>query len=288
MNKFYIFAIALLGMATIAQKSAAQEYYVVKNDRVVYVSNSVDYIAFSEDDLMYYPAYQGYDPQPIDLGLSVMWASHNVGAKNSCDNGDFFAWGETRPHYLTQNGPMWRKGQEGGYSPYYYDFYDRKTYEMTKYNKADGKTELDAEDDAATATWGNGWRIPTIEEFQELQNDCVWEYTDGYSDTSVAGYIIFKKLEDAEHSYNIEEDVHIFLPLNNQYNGDRHLNVSYGNYWARTLRPNPTYNPEDAESEPYIYDEADFVAISKNNIWLPAFYTNDRYFGRGIRAVKAK
>ena len=33
----------------------------------------------------------------VDLGLSVKWATCNVGANNPEDYGDYFAWGETEP-----------------------------------------------------------------------------------------------------------------------------------------------------------------------------------------------
>ena len=33
----------------------------------------------------------------VDLGLSVKWATANVGASNFLDTGAFFAWGETTP-----------------------------------------------------------------------------------------------------------------------------------------------------------------------------------------------
>ena len=35
-------------------------------------------------------------PEIVDLGLSVKWADRNLGAGNSYDWGDYFAWGETQ------------------------------------------------------------------------------------------------------------------------------------------------------------------------------------------------
>ena len=89
----------------------------------------------------------------VDLGLpsGLLWATCNVGADNPEDYGDYFAWGETQP-----KDTYWST----------YQYYDGSN--MTKYNEMDGKTTLDAEDDAATVNWGSGWRMPTRAEFEEL------------------------------------------------------------------------------------------------------------------------
>ena len=49
---------------------------------------------------------------------------------------------------------------------------------MTKYNSTDGKTTLDAEDDAATANWGGDWRMPTEDEFDELLENTTSSWTE--------------------------------------------------------------------------------------------------------------
>ena len=76
--------------------------------------------------------------EAVDLGLSVKWASFNVGATSQSEMGDRFAWGETSPKEL--------------YTPNTYTF-------------ADGKNEsrsltLSNSYDAASVNWGNGWRMP--------------------------------------------------------------------------------------------------------------------------------
>ena len=88
--------------------------------------------------------------EAVDLGLSVKWASFNVGATSQSEMGDRFAWGETSPK----------------------EFYTSNTYTF-----ADGKNEslsltLSNSNDAASANWGNGWRMPTSQEIFELQNKC--------------------------------------------------------------------------------------------------------------------
>ena len=40
-----------------------------------------------------------------------------------------------------------------------------------------GRIELDPEDDAAYVNWGSSWRMPTVEQLNELINNCSWTWT---------------------------------------------------------------------------------------------------------------
>lgn len=108
-------------------------------------------------------------PEAIDLGLSVKWASFNVGASAPEEYGDYYAWGEVEPksEYLFDN----------------YKWSDDNGMTMTKYctdssyGIVDGKTILDSEDDVAYIKLGNNWRMPTLDEFQELIDNCDSEWT---------------------------------------------------------------------------------------------------------------
>jgi hypothetical protein len=105
------------------------------------------------------------EPVAVDMGLSVKWATRNLGATSPEDYGDYFAWGETEPK----------------------EVYSWQTYQddlRNKYN-IDGLTTLLLEDDAAHVNWGDKWRIPSNEERNELIDSCNWEWTT-YND--VAGY----------------------------------------------------------------------------------------------------
>lgn len=108
--------------------------------------------------------YNGHEY--VDLGLSVRWATCNVGADNPWDYGDYFAWGETTPKddYTTDA---------------YFDTNDFGNT-FTKYT-IDKKTVLDAENDAATANWGAAWRMPTDAEWKEFLDNCtsVWTTQNG-------------------------------------------------------------------------------------------------------------
>ena len=111
---------------------------------------------------LYHEAEPDYHPvSAVDLGLSVNWASCNLGAAAPERIGEYFAWGEIEP--------------KGRFTLENYRFtgsYGR----MSKYNRGDRKTKLDPEDDAASVKCGGGWRIPSGEEWQELIDNCDWEW----------------------------------------------------------------------------------------------------------------
>ena len=123
--------------------------------------------------------------EPIDLGLSVKWASWNVDAESPEDYGGYYAWGETEEKSLY----YWSN----------YKFYDENTEKFTKYSilyGGDNKTYLDPEDDVAHVKWGYEWRIPTVAEFKELVDNCPYEYVAingvyGYKLTGPNGNSIF-------------------------------------------------------------------------------------------------
>ncbi len=104
----------------------------------------------------------------VDLGLpsGLLWATCNIGADSPEEYGDYFAWGETQP--------------KSDYSWSTYQYANGTSYtdpQLTKYCSnsnygyngfTDNLTTLLPEDDAATTNWGTDWRMPTIEEWQEL------------------------------------------------------------------------------------------------------------------------
>lgn len=106
--------------------------------------------------------------EAVDLGLSVKWATCNVGAERPEDYGDYFAWGETEPKDdYSRNTYKWCRGED----------YITKYCTDKKYGTVDNKTVLDSEDDVARVKWGGKWRMPTREEFKELWEKCVWKWT---------------------------------------------------------------------------------------------------------------
>ncbi len=162
----------------------------------------------------------------VDLGLSVKWATCNVGATKPEEYGDYFAWGETEPK--TDYSWSTYKWCKGSYTI------------MTKYcNKSDygnngftdTKTTLDPEDDVAYVQWGGTWRMPTKAEQDDLRNKCTWTwYGSGNTEfNGVAGYKVTSKIE----GYT---DRSIFLPAAG-YRSDTGLYVvgSNGSYWSSSL-----------------------------------------------------
>ena len=126
----------------------------------------------------------------VDLGLSVKWATCNVGASSPSDNGSHLAWGEITP----KSEYTWENLRYCA---------DNKGHTFTKYNtesqygNVDKKTCLEQGDDAARANWGGSWRMPTDAEWTELRQKCTWEWTEqggkkGYKVTSnINGNSIF-------------------------------------------------------------------------------------------------
>ena len=121
----------------------------------------------------------------VDLGGDVLWATMNVGADEILESGDFFAWGETEPHYSSLSPLVWKEGKTG----YNFESYSlvesvevdlgegpQKLDRYLKYQgtgeDCDGLTTLEAVDDAASFNWGDKWRTPTESEWKWLAENC--------------------------------------------------------------------------------------------------------------------
>lgn len=120
----------------------------------------------------------------IDLGLpsGIKWASTNIGANRPQDEGNYYAWGET----TLKTDFRWATYSHGA-----------GQNSLTKYSYSDGVLSLDAADDVVSCVWGGTWRMPTKEEWRELQEHCVWTWTDDYNKSGVAGYVVTAKSSDA-------------------------------------------------------------------------------------------
>lgn len=126
-------------------------------------------------------------PEAVDLGLSVKWASFNLGANKPEEYGYYYKWGETEPSDTSDS-----KGWET------YKYAKGANDKLTKYCSdseygyngfTDNKTQLEPMDDAAAVNLGDSWRTPTIEEIQELMDKCKHEWTtvNGISGIRVIG-----------------------------------------------------------------------------------------------------
>ena len=185
------------------------------------------------------------EPERIDLGLSVDWASFNVGASKPEEYGDYFAWGETEPKAVYNwSTYKWCNGYETALTKYNTDEW---------YGDVDNKTILESEDDAATIHLGNNWRSPHKSEIDELRNECTWSYVTrngiyGYKVTGPSGKSIF-------------------LPAAKYMDGNAFGTASIGSYWSSSL------------SSPTTAWHLGFQSDYGNT------YADKRYTGRTIRPV---
>ena len=188
--------------------------------------------------------------EAVDLGLSVKWASMNVGAKKVSGFGSYFAWGETQPKdYYSWNTYAWSKGD---------------SQFLTKYSTTDRKSQLAPVDDAARANMGGEWRMPTVDEYEELMNpdNCKWEWT---AQDGVNGYKITSKKTGNS----------IFLPITGfRYYGDIQFRAISGIYWTSSLY---TANPNKAWCLEFNFSD---VKVHYGNL------SSNRFSGRCIRAVR--
>ena len=186
----------------------------------------------------------------VDLGLSVKWATFNVGATAPEEYGDYFAWGETEPYYeagYAQEEPQahWKDGKTAGYEEDSYKYCNGgSSWSITKYcsnsyygydGYTDTKTILDPEDDVAHVKWGDIWRMPTEEEFDALITNCTWTWC-------ASGNIEFNGVAGYKVTSNISgyTDHFIFLPAAGWRSKTRLFSIGeYSYYWTSSL--NTTY-----------------------------------------------
>ena len=186
----------------------------------------------------------------VDLGLSVKWATCNVGASKPEDYGDYFAWGETQSkEYYDWSTYKWSNGNHDNLTKYGMD---------SNYGIVDNKIILDKTDDAAAINWGGSWRIPTDAEMTELREQCTWTWT---NQNGVNGY----KVTSTKNSNSI------FLPAAGyRYDDSLCGNGSYGYYWVNSL---------DTEVHPYYAFELYF-----DSRYVVRYFTF-RYCGVSLRPV---
>ena len=171
----------------------------------------------------------------VNLGLpsGLYWATCNVGAATETDYGNYYAWGETttKSSYDSDNSTWYDRYHSGN---------------------------LTSSEDAATANWGEGTRMPTYKEMCELQEYCTWEWQSNYNNTSVNGYLVTGS-----------NGQQVFFPAAGYRKGsDLYLAGSYGSFWTSSPNSYSYYSY-------YLYFYSGYVS------------TNDsyRYYGQSVRAV---
>lgn len=139
----------------------------------------------------------------VDLGLSVKWATCNIGANSPSEGGNYYAWGETtiKSSYTEENSVTYKKNM--------HDIVCNPNY------------------DAARANWGGSWRLPTEAEIYELVNKCshTWTTMDGHKGYKVTG----------------PNGNSIFLPVAGYRRGSSSVGYgSRGYYWSSSPNENDT------------------------------------------------
>ena len=176
----------------------------------------------------------------VDLGLSVLWATCNVGAEKPEDYGDYYAWGETETKYS----------------------YDKAVCETMGKDIDDiSGTCLDVAHvkwGSPYLKWGGAWRMPTEEEFDELNHKGIEVIIEL---NGVKGYKFTSKINGNS----------IFLPaggykdeLTLEYEADEIV------YWCST--------PVENENESYYFNKSEVLRG----------YFIHRYCGLLVRPVAEK
>ena len=227
-----------------------------ENGEVVFTESTYTFTVTADRSLIAnFAANPAFYHDYVDLGLpsGLLWATCNIGAENPEDYGDYFAWGETEPK----------------------DYYDWSTYQycngsyntMTKYcNRSsfgyngftDNLTTLQPSDDVATANWGDGWRMPTRAELQELLDNTTMTMT---TQNGVNGRL-----------FTASNGNSLFLPsAGYRINSSLFDAGSRGYYWSSSLDTDIAYRAWRLYFRSGKYDMDGY----------------ERYYGRPVRPVRS-
>ena len=234
------------------------------------VAGSMAFVSCSDNDEEFSKSVE-YDYVDLGLPSGTLWATCNIGASNPEEYGLYFAWGEIRGytrdtsdgHSFDWSNYKYCNGSYESITKYYSDGSFDDYYGHIK-----GRTiELDPSDDAAYVNWGSKWRIPSIDQMEELGDKCVWKWA---KRNGVNGYTVIGPNQNS-----------IFLPAA----GSRYKNLfddvanTYGYYWSRTLN---NWYSSDA-SNYYFYNgiESDGHFYSGHD-----GRPGDRCYGYSIRPVR--
>ena len=146
--------------------------------------------------------YKGGSPAPshdyVEIA-GIKWATMNIGAESITDYGLYFQWGDTQGYTAAQVGSGSGKKYFGWADYKYGDGTSSPSNTgITKYNSTDGLTVLEASDDAVTAAWGNGWRLPTKDEFVALGAAVNTTMTNNYQGSGVSGLVCTDKTDSSK------------------------------------------------------------------------------------------
>lgn len=225
------------------------------------------------------------DVKYVDLGLSVLWADCNLGADSPTDYGSYYAWGETEPkdYFSWDNYHKYEPPREET------DIDDEDLLHpigligsLSRRNRNNEPLRLIPANDAATVRLGAEWRMPTIQEYNELYANCDY-------DTVTVNGVLGLRYTSRIAGY---EDKSIFIPYGGYIEGGVIIGVDLG-FWVWT-----------SESDTYSWDgDSSATYVSTSNTVNPSFFYldeelrvgigtkpslagNHRYIGLNIRPVR--
>ena len=236
-----------------------------------------------------------YDDTVVDFGLSVKWLKYNLAGDKLTDDesdyGYYYQWGSTvgypdaTKHIFDWSTTPYCNGSHSSFSKYVVNFGS---------GTVDNKTVLDSEDDAVTALLGSEYRMPTIEEFQELYKHCtglsnqyniptenLFGATSVYKNGMywvVAGTNVDGVKYKNSGCLFVGQDIskRIFLPAAGYgYESSSKRIDSCGRYWTSSLELN--YSSSNAAYRFF---------FAKNNV--NSSFSDSRYYGCNIRGIKVK
>ena len=211
----FVFTIALLFGSASVWAQYFMDVTTKDGERILIPVADVNEVQIVNESDYHKPNGEHNGYEYVDLGLSVMWATCNVGANSPEEGGDSFAWGEVTPkeEYTIENYIF--ENAEYGYTKYVYD--SISTY-------FDDKITLDKCDDAARYNMGGSWRMPTIDEIKELIQNTTFTNT---TYKGVNGVRFFSKINGNS----------IFLPSYVNKDGQNY----YVYYWSSSLCSKENY-----------------------------------------------
>lgn len=173
----------------------------------------------------------------VDMGLSVKWATCNIGATKPEEYGYYFQWGGIIP-YNSDRTPV-DGGDAISFNWTNYPLCNGSSSTMTKYctnssyGTVDNKTILEPQDDAACVHIGGECRMPTNEEFQELINACNTTWVTNYNGTGINGRLFTLKTDPSKT---------LFFPAAGGLSSTSWGGAgSTGYYWSGSLSSSTSY-----------------------------------------------
>ena len=231
-------------------------------------------------------------PEAVDLGLEsgIKWASFNLGASKEYEYGDYYAWGETQTYYSSLEPLTWKDGKSDRYGWTSYSWCNGAYNKLTKYcpkdkttywdvadKDPDGEVKLLPSDDVAHVKLGGKWRMPRVDEINELMalktnEDYTWEQ--GVMITDANDNEVKDAWDNVVRGIRITRNstgATLFLPAAGFCNGSS-IGLDAGDrgiYWSSSLN---TDEPNRAYYLSFYSDDSEW-------------YRGNRYVGFTVRPV---